>query len=295
MANNQEIVRIFDCPSTSTNKFGLSEKPFADAFGFEIVNTTINGDCFFHALQEYGKRTDYKILRKSRKNLREDLVSYMLTNPNVQSFISIGVYSKAAIDQIKESYEYTCDACDLVQVFSNSAFNINLYIYKLNYSEEENRNYITFLRYLSPLPTQHTVCVLYTSATGESRSNNHYKLLFTQHTKEQLDQQVNEHRSNVHKRSPQESSLEKALRQIAEAENRKSRKKSRSRSRSHSHSRSHSRNIGRLKEKRNTLKAKLHSMLNLMNKNEITKNQAKQYKALEKEYKNIKDLIKKHK
>jgi len=36
-------------------------------------------------------------------------------------------------------------------------------------------------------------------------------------------------------------------------------------------------------------------MLNLMNKNEITKNQAKQYKALEKEYKNIKDLIKKHK
>jgi len=309
MANEREqkSVIVYNCPQTETNTFGPSEKPFADEFGFKIFEATTNGDCFFHSLEEYGRKKNYEPLHKNRTELRSVLVSFLLRDPIIRDFITTGVFSEKDINIIKKPTEYTCKACDLVQAFSHKAFTINLYIYKLNYDAKNERNYVTFQKFMSPVPSTHTVCMLYTSASGKSKVNNHYKLLESDFTTAQLDKIINDH--------TKESSLERNLRKIKELENeskessfgnlrknkglenekrktRKNRSAANARSKSKSRSRSRSRNdLTKMKEKRNIIKRQLASIAVAIQNGNTSENTIKEYNRLKIEYATIKNYV----
>ena len=293
MANerDQKSVIVYNCPQTETNTFGPSEEPFADEFGFEIFEVVANGDCFFHSLEEYGRKNNYAPLNKNRTLLRSALVTFLLGDPIIREFITTGVFSEKDINIIKKPTEYSCKACDLVQAFSHKAFNINLYIYKLNYDAKNKRNYVSFQKFMSPTPSTHTVCMLYTSASGKSKINNHYKLLESDYTTAQLDKIINDH--------TKESSLERNLRKIKELENatKKSPRKTRkNRSAANARSRSRSRNdLTKMKEKRNRIKPLLASIALEIQNGDRSEDTIKEYNRLKIEYATIKKYIEKHK
>jgi hypothetical protein len=88
--NEQMQYQIYTCPVIKKGKqlqtFADCEESFSRAFQLEIVNTVTDGDCFFHALEEFGKRSRYRPLHKNRQELRNAMVQYLLGDRDIASF-----------------------------------------------------------------------------------------------------------------------------------------------------------------------------------------------------------------
>jgi hypothetical protein len=267
--------RIFSCPVKLGKKgnklvkqdYEHCEDSFSNAFGFQIIETVDNGDCFFHSLSLYSgyltakERKKYPNfvgnpafipLHKDKQELRDEIVDYLLMyEPELSQ-----VYSTNAIEELREQGVYACDAGDLPPQFASRAFGMNLYIYTFNHDDDLNENYITLVKNKALHNSKVTVNVLHIG--------NHYKLLWTDNQiatnhliqKAILDEKVhanekaNRNRNKALKEQKEEAErrtkknmnlLEKALKASKLAENeRKTRKnnaaaaKSRSRSKSKS-------------------------------------------------------------
>ena len=267
--------RIYTCPEKMSKKgtklkkqdYSDCEESFADAFGFKIIETADDGNCFFDSLSKYGKKMKFEPLNKHMQTLREETVDYLHTVPE----LSI-VYTEDDIEELRQSRVYACDAGDLPPQFANRAFGMNLHIYTFNHDEDLNMNYITLVKNKGTIYNDVTVHVLHIG--------NHFKLLLTENevaTKFLIDDAVlaervhanekaNRNRSkaiaeqqrNANRRTKKQNknenemnSLEKALKKIKLAENaakaeaerktRKNNKANRASSKSRSRSRSKSR------------------------------------------------------
>jgi hypothetical protein len=252
-----------------TQKYSYCEQEFAKAFGFKIIETADDGNCFFDSLSKYGKKMKFEPLNKHMQTLREETVDYLHTVPE----LSI-VYTEDDIEELRRSRVYACDAGDLPPQFANRAFGMNLHIYTFNHDEDLNINYITLVKNRGTIHRDVTVHVLHIG--------NHFKLLLTENeaatefliddaalaervhanekanrnrSKALAEQQRNANRRTKKQNKNEMNSLEKALRNIKLAENaakanaakadteRKTRKNSnRANSKSRSRSRSQSRN-----------------------------------------------------
>jgi len=262
--------RIYTCPEKMGKKgtklkkqdYSDCEESFADAFGFKIIETADDGNCFFDSLSKYGKKMKFEPLNKHMQTLREETVDYLHTVPE----LSI-VYTEDDIEELRRSRVYACDAGDLPPQFANRAFGMNLHIYTFNHDEDLNINYITLVKNRGTIHRDVTVHVLHIG--------NHFKLLLTENeaaTKFLIDdaalaervhanEKANRNRSkalaeqqrNANRRTKKQNkinSLEKALKNIKLAENaakanaeRNTRKNTnRANSKSRSRSRSQSRN-----------------------------------------------------
>jgi hypothetical protein len=175
ISNNYQR-RVYTCPVQYTKKgtkakkqtFDDCENSFAEALGFNIIDTTDNGDCFFHSLQLYGQMMDFDRLDKDIQTLRNDLVDFLLGETELYNQ---GIYNESAVMQLRNMGIYDCDAGDLPPQYANRAFRINLHIYTFNHDEDVNENYITLIKYNGTDYTDPTVSVIH---IGE-----HYKLLLT--------------------------------------------------------------------------------------------------------------------
>ena len=247
-----------------TQEYSYCEQEFADAFGFKIIETADDGNCFFDSLSKYGKKMKFEPLNKHMQTLREETVDYLHTVPE----LSI-VYTEDDIEELRRSRVYACDAGDLPPQFANRAFGMNLHIYTFNHDEDLNINYITLVKNRGTIHRDVTVHVLHIG--------NHFKLLLTEneaatefliddaalaervHANEKANrnrskalakQQENANRRTKKQKNKEMNSLEKALKNIKLAENaakanaeRNTRKNAkRANSKSRSRSRSQSRN-----------------------------------------------------
>ena len=117
--------RIYTCPEKMGKKgtklkkqdYSDCEESFADAFGFKIIETADDGNCFFDSLSKYGKKMKFEPLNKHMQTLREEIVDYLHTVPE----LSI-VYTEDDIEELRRSRVYACDAGDLPPQFANRAF-----------------------------------------------------------------------------------------------------------------------------------------------------------------------------
>ena len=261
--------RIYTCPEKMGKKgtklkkqdYSDCEKFFADTFGFKIIETADDGNCFFDSLSKYGKKMKFEPLNKHMQTLREETVDYLHTVPE----LSI-VYTEDDIEELRRSRVYACDAGDLPPQFANRAFGMNLHIYTFNHDEDLNINYITLVKNRGTIYKDVTVHVLHIG--------NHFKLLLTEneaatefliddaalaervHANEKAnrnrskaiaEQQRNANRRTKKQNKNEMNSLEKALKNIKLAENaakvnaerntRKNANKASSKSRSRSQSR----------------------------------------------------------
>jgi hypothetical protein len=261
--------RIYTCPEKMGKKgtklkkqdYSDCEESFADVFGFKIIETADDGNCFFDSLSKYGKKMKFEPLNKHMQTLREETVDYLHTVPE----LSI-VYTEDDIEELRRSRVYACDAGDLPPQFANRAFGMNLHIYTFNHDEDLNINYITLVKNRGTIYKDVTVHVLHIG--------NHFKLLLTEneaatefliddaalaervHANEKAnrnrskaiaEQQRNANRRTKKQNKNEMNSLEKALKNIKLAENaakvnaerntRKNANKASSKSRSRSQSR----------------------------------------------------------
>ena len=233
--------RIYTCPEKMGKKgtklkkqdYSDCEESFADAFGFKIIETADDGNCFFDSLSKYGKKMKFEPLNKHMQTLREETVDYLHTVPE----LSI-VYTEDDIEELRRSRVYACDAGDLPPQFANRAFGMNLHIYTFNHDEDLNINYITLVKNRGIIYKDVTVHVLHIG--------NHFKLLLTEneaatefliqdailservHANEKANrnrskaiakQQEDANRRTKKQKNKEMNSLEKALKNIKLAEN----------------------------------------------------------------------------
>ena len=233
--------RIYTCPEKMGKKgtklkkqdYSDCEESFADAFGFKIIETADDGNCFFDSLSKYGKKMKFEPLNKHMQTLREETVDYLHTVPE----LSI-VYTEDDIEELRRSRVYACDAGDLPPQFANRAFGMNLHIYTFNHDEDLNINYITLVKNRGTIHRDVTVHVLHIG--------NHFKLLLTENeaatefliddaalaervhanekanrnrSKALAEQQRNANRRTKKQNKNEMNSLEKALKNIKLAEN----------------------------------------------------------------------------
>jgi len=233
--------RIYTCPEKMSKKgaklkkqdYSDCEESFTDAFGFKIIETADDGNCFFDSLSKYGKKMKFEPLNKHMQTLREETVDYLHTVPE----LSI-VYTEDDIEELRKSRVYACDAGDLPPQFANRAFGMNLHIYTFNHDEDLNMNYITLVKNRGTIHKDVTVHVLHIG--------NHFKLLLTEneaatefliqdaslaervHANEKAnrnrskaiaEQQRNANRKTKKQNKNEMNSLEKALKNIKLAEN----------------------------------------------------------------------------
>ena len=167
--------RIYTCPEKMGKKgaklkkqdYSDCEESFAATFGFKIIETADDGNCFFDSLSKYGKKMKFEPLNKHMQTLREETVDYLHTVPE----LSI-VYTEDDIEELRKSRVYACDAGDLPPQFANRAFGMNLHIYTFNHDEDLNMNYITLVKNRGTIHRDVTVHVLHIG--------NHFKLLLTE-------------------------------------------------------------------------------------------------------------------
>lgn len=233
--------RIYTCPEKMSKKgtklkkqdYSDCEESFADAFGFKVIETADDGNCFFDSLSKYGKKMKFEPLNKHMQTLREETVDFLHTVPE----LSI-VYTEDDIEELRKSRVYACDAGDLPPQFANRAFGMNLHIYTFNHDEDLNMNYITLVKNKGTTHRDVTVHVLHIG--------NHFKLLLTENeeatkfliedavlvervhanekanrnrSKALAEQQRNANRRTKKQNKNEMNSLEKALQKIKLAEN----------------------------------------------------------------------------
>lgn len=211
------IRRIFSCPLLKSGKPCADSTcltAFTKAFGFTKKKTVEDGDCFFHSLELYGKETGFHALNRDRQTLREEMVTYLLANPDLQYL------NQEDIMTLYEPGKYDCDAGDLPSQFAHMAFGLNVSIFDLY--EDDTESYINQIRYTVPR-SQYTVNLL---RTGE-----HYQLLLTKNQPD-TNAKIN---TSAHANAPKAEEKARRNRMKVHATERMSRKTAKqSRSRSHS-------------------------------------------------------------
>ena len=149
---------VFTCPLTATGRVAADStciKQFADKFGFTVVATVANGNCFYDSLRLFFKRSNMP--EETVQSLRTYMVDYLLT------VVNENIISRNEIEQLYQSGVYNCDAGDLPPAFANQAFRINLKIYDLQDKKVDLHSY----PYANSAPTAHFL-----------RTGAHYRLLW---------------------------------------------------------------------------------------------------------------------
>ena len=161
----------WDCPLTRTGKrsaHSTCAKEFAKEMGFQLIETSDDGNCFFYALTKFGKRSGFApLLLESNEHqnamaLRELLVNHIQDNIHTyEQFIfndnALGSVNNQ-IEELREIGACASDVGDLVPVAGANAFGIHINMY--NISDEANRDIIRLIPIRSEQPTSVVVSIM---------------------------------------------------------------------------------------------------------------------------------------
>lgn len=146
--NNQMVRRIYTCKA---KKYDTCADEFSKNQNFDIIETIDDGNCFFDTLSKAGDRHQIPSLSFTHKQLREQLVQYMLThideiipyfimNNNNNSNYSNSNYNNYKsnnnnkdpihrIQKLQEDGVWDNNDGDIISQVAADAFQINMNIY----------------------------------------------------------------------------------------------------------------------------------------------------------------------
>jgi hypothetical protein len=134
----------WDCPLTKTGKrsaHSTCAKSFAQEMGFQLIETSDDGNCFFYTLSKFAKRSNYAPLlldsneHRNARLLREQLVNHI--EENFQEYIAFlsnnnnNLSPENQIRELRENGAWASSAGDLVPFAGANAFGININLYNI--------------------------------------------------------------------------------------------------------------------------------------------------------------------
>ena len=170
------------CPLTRTGKrsaHSTCAKKFADDHGFQLVESSDDGNCFFYTLTEFGKRSGYEPLRLHPKKhdnamaLRQQLVDYIEShfeeyahylvhnnnnngNNSNNNNDSNDIYGQ--IQKLRRNGAWASNAGDLVPMVAPHVFGIHINLYNIEVGDDSDL--IRLMPIRSHLPTTVFVSIM---------------------------------------------------------------------------------------------------------------------------------------
>lgn len=136
---NQPPSLVWTCPLTRTGKrsaHSTCAKEFAKEMGFQLIETSDDGNCFFYTLAKFAKRSGYAPLlleeneRRNAQALRQHLVDHMEENMDLYApFLSNNIQEQ--VNELRQNGAWAMEAGDLVPMAGANAFGIHINMYNI--------------------------------------------------------------------------------------------------------------------------------------------------------------------
>ena len=167
---NQNIPFEWECPLTRTGKrsaHSTCAKEFAKELGFQLIETSDDGNCFFYTLTKFGRRSGFEPFllepneHKNAMALRQQLVNHIQDNFHEYGHFLFNNNHGSINEQIEElrgNGVWASEAGDLVPVAAANAFGIHINLY--NIEDRGDRDVIRLVSIRSSLPSNVYVSIM---------------------------------------------------------------------------------------------------------------------------------------
>ncbi len=167
---NQNIAFEWECPRTRTGRrsaHSTCAKEFAKEFGFQLIETSDDGNCFFNTLTKFGRRSGFEPLllesneHKNAMALRQQLVNHIQDHFHEYGHFLFNSNNGSVNEQVEElrgNGVWASEAGDLVPVAAANAFGIHINLY--NIEDRGDRDVIRLVSIRSSLPTNVYVSIM---------------------------------------------------------------------------------------------------------------------------------------
>jgi hypothetical protein len=176
MANNQSYRQnhpptlVWTCPLTRTGKrsaHSTCAKEFAKEMGFQLIETSDDGNCFFYTLAKFAKRSGYAPLlleeneRRNAQALRQRLVDHMEANlalyaPFLANNNQESIHEQ--VNELRQNGTWALEAGDLVPMAGANAFGIHINMY--NILDQGDRDVVQLVPLRSQEPSSVYVSIM---------------------------------------------------------------------------------------------------------------------------------------
>lgn len=149
----------WQCPLTKTGKrsaHSTCAKAFAQELGFQLIETSDDGNCFFYTLSKFGKRANYApLIRDTNEHrnirlLREELVDHI--QEHFEQYIAFlsnnneNLSPENQIAELRENGAWASSAGDLVPFAGANAFGIHINLYNILVMDDHDEIQLTQIR-----------------------------------------------------------------------------------------------------------------------------------------------------
>jgi len=161
----------WSCPLTRTGKrsaHSTCAKEFAKEMGFQLIETSDDGNCFFYTLAKFAKRSGYTPLlledseSRNAQALRQVLVSHIQENLHEYAPFLANNNESGSINQqveeLRENGAWASEAGDLVPIAGANAFAIHINMY--NIVDAGDRDIVQLVPIRSPTPSEVYVSIM---------------------------------------------------------------------------------------------------------------------------------------
>lgn len=171
LSSSKNISFRWNCPLTRTGRrsaHSTCAKEFAKELGFQLIETSDDGNCFFYTLTKFGKRSGYAPLlleqgdHQNAMALREQLVQHIQDNIHLyRDFLfnnnNLGSVNEQ-IDELRENGAWASAAGDLVPIAGANAFGIHINMY--NIINGGDHDYVSLIPIRSKQPSNVYVSIM---------------------------------------------------------------------------------------------------------------------------------------
>jgi hypothetical protein len=161
--DNHNVSFTWPCPLTKTKKrsaHSTCAKEFAKEHGFQLIETSNDGNCFFYTLTKFAKRADYEpfLLESSEHRnamaLRQLLVDHIQENFDQYADFLFNNNNAGTIHQqvegLRKNGAWASEAGDLVPIAAANAFHIHINLYNIEDRGDHDVIHLVPIRSSSP-------------------------------------------------------------------------------------------------------------------------------------------------
>ena len=171
MSPSRNIPFVWECPLTGKGKrsaHSTCAKEFAKEMGFQLIESSPDGNCFFYTLTKFGKRSGFAPLvlesneHRNAMALRELLVNHIQDNIHVyEEFMSnnneLGSVNNQ-VEDMRKNRAWASDVGDVVPIAGANAFGIHINMY--NIIDEGDHDVIRLIPIRSEQPTSVFISIM---------------------------------------------------------------------------------------------------------------------------------------
>ena len=160
----------WECPLTRTGKrsaHSTCAKEFAKEHGFQLIETSDDGNCFFYTLTKFGKRAAYPpFLLDSNDHRNAMALRQLVVNHIQENFHEYGHFLfnsnegsvNEQVEDLRRNGAWASEAGDLVPIAAANAFGIHINLY--NIEDRGDHDVIRLVAIRSSLPSNVFVSIM---------------------------------------------------------------------------------------------------------------------------------------